>query len=57
MRPQKAQVKDKGFVVGSWDLLALGSRNFDIFVKFLGHPQKPSFGADWQAFHKVFQGL
>jgi len=57
MRPQQAQVKDKGLGPESWDL-RLEAQEISVFsLNCSAIPLQTSFRADWQAFHKVFQDL
>ena len=57
MKPQKAQVKDKGLGAECWDL-GLKAQEISTFsLNSWAIPLKTSFGEDWQAIHKVFQDL
>ena len=53
MRPQKAQVKDKGLGTDSGDMRLEPVRISRFSFKELGQPLKMSFGTDWQTFHKA----
>jgi len=55
MRPQKAQGKDKGLGPESWDLRLEAQEISTFSLNSWAITFKTSFGADWQAFHKVFQ--
>ncbi len=55
MKPQKAQVKDKGLWAECWDL-GLKAQEISTFsLNSWAIPLKTSFGEDWQAIHKVFK--
>ncbi len=55
MKPQKAQVKDKGFEAECWDFRLEPVLISRFSVKELGVTPKTSFEADWKAFRMVFR--
>jgi hypothetical protein len=57
MRPQKAQVKDKGLGAECWDLRLKAQEISTFSLNSWATASKISFVTDWQAFHKVFQDL
>jgi hypothetical protein len=57
MKPQKAQVKDKGSGAECWDLRLKAKEISTFLLCSWSNPLKISFGVDWQAIHKVFQVL
>jgi hypothetical protein len=55
MKPQKAQVKDKGLRAESWDLGLEAQEISKFSLNSWAMPLKTRFRADWQALHQVFK--
>jgi hypothetical protein len=57
MKPQKAQVKDKGLRAECWDFWLKAQEISTFSLNPWAIPLKTSFGEGWQAIHKVFQDI